>query len=56
MKRVSLMLWTVVAILLLLWAIGMMASQTFGGLLHALLILVVLAVVVDLVRTMHSWP
>jgi hypothetical protein len=37
-------------ILLILWIIGLVASSTFGGLLHVLLILVIVAVVVELMR------
>ncbi|MBK8207703.1 MAG: lmo0937 family membrane protein [Planctomycetes bacterium] len=44
------MLWTVVAILLVLWILGMVASSTFGGLLHVLLILIIAAVIIEVVR------
>jgi hypothetical protein len=41
------MLETIIVILLVLWLLGLIAGQTFGGILHMLLIV---AVVVFLVR------
>jgi hypothetical protein len=41
------MLETIIVILLVLWLVGLVAGQTFGGILHLLL---VLALVVFLVR------
>jgi hypothetical protein len=41
------MLWTIIVILLILWALGMVTSYTAGGLIH---ILLVVAVVVLLFR------
>lgn len=41
------MLWTLAVILLALWAFGLLASYTLGGLIH---ILLVIAVVVILLR------
>jgi len=41
------MLETIIVILLVLWLLGLVAGQTFGGILHMLLIV---AVVVFLVR------
>ncbi len=38
------MLLTLFVILLLLWAFGMIASVTFGGLIHILLVLAIIAV------------
>jgi len=39
------MIWTIVAILLVMWLIGIVTTNTFGGVLHLLLV-VALAVVV----------
>jgi hypothetical protein len=40
------MLWTLVVVLLVLWALGLATSYTLGGVLHvALLVALVLAVV-----------
>lgn len=41
------MLWTIVAILLVLWLLGLVTSYTMNGLIH---ILLVIAIVVLLVR------
>lgn len=41
------MLWTICAILLVLWLLGLVTSYTMGGLIH---ILLVIAIVVLLVR------
>lgn len=45
------MLWTLVIILLALWALGLVTSTTMGGLLHLLL---VAAVIVVLVRFLQG--
>ncbi len=44
-------MWTIVAILLVLWALGMLSSYTVGGLIHVLL---VIAIVVVLVRVIQG--
>jgi hypothetical protein len=43
------MLWTIVAILLVLWLIGLVGSYTFGGLIHLLLVLAVVVVAIQLI-------
>ena len=40
------MLWTIGLILLALWAVGMVTSNTLGGFIHILLILAVAAVLI----------
>ena len=42
------MLWTIVAILFVLWALGMVSSFTMGGLVHALLVLAVVIILYNL--------
>jgi hypothetical protein len=42
------MLWTIMAVLLALWLVGLVTSYTMGGLLHLLLVLAVVALVVQL--------
>ncbi len=42
------MLWTIVVILGALWLLGMVTSYTMGGLIHALLVVAVIVVVVNL--------
>jgi len=44
------MLWTIVALLLILWLLGMVSSYTLGGFIHILLILAVIAVLVRLIQ------
>ena len=44
------MLWTLIAILVVLWIIGMATHMVLGGLLHILLVLAVIALVVRLVQ------
>lgn len=47
------MLWTIVAILLTLWLIGLVTANTFGGLLH---ILLVIAIIVAIIRLIQGKP
>lgn len=43
-------MWTIVVILLVLWALGMVSSYTLGGLIHILLVVAVIVVVVRLIQ------
>lgn len=45
------MLWTLVVILIVMWALGMVTAYTMGGLIH---ILLVIAIVVVLVRVIQG--
>jgi hypothetical protein len=45
------MLWTIFAVLLLLWVLGIVTSYTMGGFVH---ILLVLAVVTFLIRIIQG--
>lgn len=47
------MLWTLVAILLLLWILGF-SFQVGGGLIHALLVIALIVVVVQLISGRRS--
>ena len=44
------MLWTIFAIALLLWLLGMVSSYTAGGLIHLLLAIALAIVINDVVR------
>jgi hypothetical protein len=44
------MLWTIIAILLVLWALGLVTSVTFGGFIHALLVIAVVVLVINLLQ------
>jgi Family of unknown function (DUF5670) len=43
------MLWTIVVVLLVLWALGFL-THVAGGLIHVLLIVAVIMIVLNLVR------
>jgi hypothetical protein len=42
------MLWTILLILLVLWALGMLSSYTMGGLIHVLLVVAIVILVIRL--------
>lgn len=42
------MLWTIMAVLFVLWLAGMLTSNLFGGVLHLLLVLALVVLVVQL--------
>ncbi|HEX2960458.1 MAG TPA: lmo0937 family membrane protein [Ignavibacteriales bacterium] len=44
------MLWTIFAILLVLWIIGMASSYTLGGFIHILLVAAIILAIISLVR------
>jgi hypothetical protein len=43
------MLWTIALILIVLWVVGLLSSYTMGGLIHALLVIAVVVIVVNLI-------
>jgi hypothetical protein len=45
------MLWTIFAILLVLWLLGLITAYTMGGFIHTLL---VMAIVVALIRVIQG--
>ena len=48
MKGLASVIWTIAVILFVIWLIGLIAQMTFGGLIHLLLVLIVVAVVFNL--------
>jgi len=48
------MLWTLVVVLFVLWALGLATSYTMGGLVHGLLVLALVVIVVNLIRGRRS--
>jgi hypothetical protein len=40
------MLWTIAAIFIVLWALGLLSSYTLGGLIHILLVFALVALLV----------
>jgi hypothetical protein len=50
------MLWTIAAILVLLWILGMVSSYTLGGFVHVLLVLAIIVVAVRLIQGRRPIP
>lgn len=44
------MLWTIFAILIVLWLIGMVSSYTLGGFIHVLLVIAIVLALISLFR------
>jgi len=44
------MLWTIAAILIVLWLLGVITAFTFGGLIHILLVVAVIVIVIQLLQ------
>lgn len=44
------MLYTLAAILVILWLLGMVGSYTLGGIIHVLLVVALVMIVVNLLR------
>ncbi|NTW14247.1 MAG: lmo0937 family membrane protein [Candidatus Moranbacteria bacterium] len=43
-------MWTVIAILLILWFLGFITSYTLGGLIHILLVVAIVMIIVNLLQ------
>ncbi len=44
------MLWTIFVILLIMWALGLATSYTFGGFVHILLVVALVMLVINLMQ------
>lgn len=44
------MLWTIVVVFIVLWALGLVTAHAFGGLIHILLVLAIIAVLIRLIQ------
>jgi hypothetical protein len=44
------MLWTIAAIMTVLWLLGLVSSYTMGGLIHFLLVVAIIVVLVRLIQ------
>jgi hypothetical protein len=44
------MLWTIVVILVVLWALGLASAYTAGGLIHILLVIAIIVVLVRVIQ------
>ena len=44
------MLWTIFVILLIMWALGLLTGYTMGGVIHALLVIAIVVVVIQVMQ------
>jgi hypothetical protein len=44
------MLWTVIAILVILWLLGLLSGYTLGGVVHVLLVIAIVVLVIRLIQ------
>ena len=44
------MLWTIAVILLVLWALGLVTSYAMGGFIHALLVIAIVVVLIQVIQ------
>lgn len=44
------MLWTIVVVMLVLWALGLVTSYTMGGFIHVLLVIAIIVVLVNVIQ------
>ena len=44
------MLWTIFLILLVLWALGLVTSYTFGGFIHILLVFALVMLIIGVIQ------
>lgn len=44
------MLWTIVVVLLVLWALGLVTSYTMGGIIHVLLVVAIIVILLNFIQ------
>ena len=44
------MLWTIFVILLILWGVGLLTGYTMGGVIHALLVIAIIVVLIQVIQ------
>jgi hypothetical protein len=44
------MLWTIFVILLILWLLGLMTGYTMGGVIHALLVIAIIVMLIQVIQ------
>ena len=44
------MLWTIFVILLVLWGVGLLTGTTLGGFIHALLVIAIIVVLIQVIQ------
>lgn len=47
-------MWTIVVVLLILWALGLVTSYTMGGLIHVLLVIAIIVILVNVIQGRRS--
>ena len=47
LRKESIMLWTIFVILLVLWAMGLLTGYTMGGVIHALLVIAIIVILIQ---------
>ena len=49
-KKEVTMLWTIFVILLVLWALGLLTGYTMGGIIHALLVIAIVVILIQVLQ------
>jgi hypothetical protein len=49
-QKEATMLWTIFVILLVLWGVGLVTGYTFGGVIHALLVIAIVVVLIQFIQ------
>jgi hypothetical protein len=49
-RKEASMLWTIFVILLVMWAVGLLTGYTMGGVIHALLVIAIVVVLVQVIQ------
>lgn len=44
------MLWTIIVILIVLWALGLVTSYTLGGFIHLLLVVAIVVILIQVIQ------
>ncbi len=44
------MLWTIAVVLIVLWALGLVTSYTLGGFVHALLVIAIIVILIQVIQ------
>jgi len=50
LNKEALMLWTLFVILLVLWTLGLLTGYTLGGVIHALLVIAIIVIVIQVLQ------
>lgn len=48
------MLWTISVILIVMWLLGMISSNTMGGFIHVLLVIAIIVVLLNIIQGRRS--